>query len=428
MVLGVADGRGPDGLRPVVGSAAVEDARGKAEALYEKLRFRVDVQAVDHPDGRVVVLTAPPRPAGTAYKVDGVYWMRSGERLVEMSEDRLRSIFAEGRPEWLERPAELADGRTEVSEAEAVGLLDTARYFELLGREYPSSQSRVAERLAADRLIDAGPGGVAVRNIAALLLARDLSSFRNLDLIGLRVNVYEGTDKLDKKLDRVFARGYAVGYHDACEFVVDQLPQSQPIRGMLRKRDLLVPEICVRELVANMLTHADYGVRGARPTVWIYSDRVEFTNPGRPLVDIDRFVDASLARNPRVAELMRRMRICEVEGSGIDKVIRAAERDILWPPEFGVGVDETRVFVRGAQPFEEMIPGDRVRACYQHCCLCREQKTPMTNSSLRDRFGLPDNQIATVSRVIAATVEEGLIRPDPNAGGRKFARYLPHWA
>lgn len=39
------------------------------------------------------------------YHLDGAYLMRSGEELVPMSEDRLRGIFAEGQPDWLEEPS-----------------------------------------------------------------------------------------------------------------------------------------------------------------------------------------------------------------------------------------------------------------------------------------------------------------------------------
>ena len=52
-----------------------------------------------------MVFHIPSRPRGTAYHLNGAYLMRSGEELVPMSEDRLRKIFAEGQPDWLEEPA-----------------------------------------------------------------------------------------------------------------------------------------------------------------------------------------------------------------------------------------------------------------------------------------------------------------------------------
>ena len=91
LVLGITD-RPP---RRVVGTQAFSDVTGQAQKLFESLGFRVDVEEVQHPDGRVVVLDIPSRPRGTAYHLDGAYLMRSGEALVPMSEDQLRRVFAE---------------------------------------------------------------------------------------------------------------------------------------------------------------------------------------------------------------------------------------------------------------------------------------------------------------------------------------------
>jgi len=93
LLFGVAD-KPP---RQVVGTEAVNDPVGMAEKLFQALGFRVDVEAVNHPDGRIVVFQIPSRPKGTAYHLGGMYLMRSGEELVPMSEDQLRRIFAEGK-------------------------------------------------------------------------------------------------------------------------------------------------------------------------------------------------------------------------------------------------------------------------------------------------------------------------------------------
>lgn len=98
LVLGVAD-KAP---RPIVGSRAFPNTVKTAEDLFQATGFRIDVEAVAHADGRVLVFHIPSRPRGTAYHLDGKYLMRAGEALVPMSEDQLRRIFAEGEPDWLE--------------------------------------------------------------------------------------------------------------------------------------------------------------------------------------------------------------------------------------------------------------------------------------------------------------------------------------
>ena len=72
---------------------------------------------------------------------------------------------------------------------------------------------------------------------------------------------------------------------------------------------------------------------------------------------------------------------------------------------------------------------DRVRACYQHCALKWVMSKRMTNQSLRERFHLPESKSAIISRIIAATIEARMIKPDEKVGtSRKFARYVPFWA
>ena len=85
--------------------------------------------------------------------------------------------------------------------------------------------------------------------------------------------------------------------------------------------------------------------------------------------------------------------------------------------------------IHGPRPFEEMLREDRVRACYRHCALRWVMSERMTNQSLRERFRLPEGRAATISQVISAAIENGLIKPDERVGGtRKFARYVPFWA
>jgi hypothetical protein len=49
----------------------------------------------------------------------------------------------------------------------------------------------------------------------------------------------------------------------------------------------------------------------------------------------------------------------------------------------------------------------------------------MTNTSLRERFGLRENKSVTTSQVIATTIAAGLIKLDERVGtSRKLARYL----
>ena len=394
------------------------------EKLFQKLGFRVDVEEVSHPDGRVVVVTIPPRPRGTAFHLEGKYLMRSGECLVPMSEDQLRRIFSEGKPNWIDdhtRESLLVD---EVDE-----LLDIDAYFSLLKLPKPSNLWSGIARLEADGLIDDNNGLFAIRRVAAILLAKRFESFPELQRRATRIIVYNGNSKLDTKLERQSKRGYAIGFQNLVRFIGEQLPQNEVIENAVRREVKLVPDEVIRELVANALIHQDFDISGASVMVEIYSDRVEISNPGMPAIPADRFIDGCQSRNESLAMAMRKLGICEEKGSGIDRVVQTAEILQLPAPNFHAGYQTTVVTIFGPKDFDDMGRDDRIRACYQHCALRYVMSQQMTNQSLRQRFNLPESKSAIISQIISSTAETGLIKLDEKVGGsRKFARYLPFWA
>jgi ATP-dependent DNA helicase RecG len=420
MILGVKN-KAP---REVVGTNAYPNLISMAERIFQAVGFRVDIDDVPHPSGRVLVFSIPSRLKGTAYHLDGKYLMRSGESLVPMSEDQLRKIFAEGRPDWLEEHS-----KTSLPIDEVIRLLDTQTFFELLKLPYPVDQNGVIGRLMSERLVDRIGDTYAIRRLAGLLLAKKIAEFPDLARKAARVVVYSGKSKLDTKLDQVGTVGYAVGFQRLVNFVMSQMPQNEAIRNALRTEIKLVPEIVIRELVANAMIHQDFSITGASIVVDIYSNRIDVSNPGEPIVPSDRFIDGYQSRNERLADFMRRMRICEEKGSGIDKVVHAAEVYQLPAPSFLSQGIRTQVTIYGPVKISAMDRADRVRACYQHCALKYVMSERMTNQSLRQRFGLAESKSAIVSQAIAATVDAGQVKLDEKVGSsKKYARYIPFWA
>lgn len=78
---------------------------------------------------------------------------------------------------------------------------------------------------------------------------------------------------------------------------------------------------------------------------------------------------------------------------------------------------------------KDMSKDDRMRACYQHACLKYVSNDVLTNTSLRKRFEISEGNSAQASRIIAETVESGLLKQaNPENKSRKLMQYQPFWA
>lgn len=270
--------------------------------------------------------------------------------------------------------------------------------------------------------------GYAITKLGALLFAKQLKDFESVARKSIRVIVYKGKNKVETEREQIGGRGYAIGFEGLVVWINSQLPANEEIGKALRKESRMYPEVAIRELVANALVHQDLNEKGF-PMIEIFSDRIEVSNPGTPLVTPERFIDAYVSRNERLADIMRRIGFCEEKGSGLDKVIFNIELYQLPPLNVIVAESRTRVTMYSYKALLNLDRKEKVRACYQHACLKYVSNEKMTNQSLRERFKIADQNSAMASRIIKDSLEEGVIKKDdPESKSRKYPSYLPVWA
>lgn len=327
--------------------------------------------------------------------------------------------------EWIDRVAK------EATADEVVALLDTQAYFELLKFPYPASRDGVLKQLEEEGAIRKQGSNWSITNLGAILFAKKLDAFdQSLSRKAARFIVYDGVNKLNTKTDIPGNRGYAVGFEGLVDFVHEAAPKNQYLEDAIREEFKMFPYQALRELIANAMVHQDFSIDGTALRIEMYDDRVEISNPGIPQIPTERFIDEDRSRNERLAELMRRLGVCERKGSGVDKVVSAAEIYQLPAPDFRVGEIRTTSVLFAHRDFAEMTKSDRIRACFQHCVLQYISGKRMSNQSLRERFGLPGTGAgsATASQIIAAAKEADLIKPDDDGNSSlRYARYLPRW-
>lgn len=393
--------------------------------LNPRLHFRFNELELD---GKRLVLLEIPRATGKPTQFGGLEFIRVGSCRQKLKdhpdlERELWRIFDT-------TPFEDLKALERVDAAQVLSLLDYPTYFDLMSQPLPADRDKILSRLSDDSLIVANQAGTwDITNLGAILFAKDLESFKVLKRKGIRVIVYEGKGRLKTIREQDGRKGYASGFEGLIDFVNALLPRNEVVGKALRKDVPMYPEPAIRELIANALIHQDFSVTGSGPMVEIFADRMEITNPGLPLVKTERFLDTPpRSRNEALASMMRRAGICEERGSGVDKVVFQTEYYQLPAPIFETPEGSTRAVLFAHRVLNAMDRNDRVRACYMHACLRYVERDPMTNSSLRERFGIEEKNSAIASRIIRDSIEDDQIKPYDPAQGKKYAKYLPFWA
>jgi len=325
------------------------------------------------------------------------------------------------------------DGISETGlSAEAVlKKIDFTSYFDLIERPLPSGNEAILDVLCADKLTRKNGEFFDITNLGAILLAKNIEEFENLSRKAVRVIIYEGKDRLKTLKELDGKKGYASGFESLIGFINNLLPANEVVKVALRADVKMYPDIAIRELVANALIHQDFYITGTGPMIEIFSDRIEITNPGQPLIDTLRLLDSPpQSRNEKLASIMRRFKVCEERGSGIDKVVFQSELFQLPAPDFTKSEKHFTAVLFAHKPLSKMNKDDKVRACYLHCCLKYVSgREKMNNTTLRARFQIKEENYPLASTIISDAIEAGLIKPsDPESKSRRYMSYIPFWA
>ena len=320
--------------------------------------------------------------------------------------------------------------KTDLMPRDILQLLDYVAYFDIKKVPVPTDSNEIIHYLTEEDIIKLQDNGMfAITNLGALLFAKSIDEFNSIKRKAIRIVQYEGKNKIKTLKEKVISKGYAAGFEDLLNYISALIPTEEIISSALREEISSYPIIAIREAVANALIHQDLSITGTSPLIEIFDNRIEITNPGVPLVDINRIIDnPPKSRNERLAELMRRLRICEELGTGWDKIVIACELMKLPAPKILLYQENTRVILFRELPFTNISPEDKLWACYLHACIKQVQGDQLTNKSLRERFGLKESSAASVSRLIKDALGKNLIKPLDQNTAPRYMKYLPFWA
>lgn len=161
--------------------------------------------------------------------------------------------------------------------------------------------------------------------------------------VNIAVTQYAGTSKINPNDiaevsidDREFAGNAVAQFEQALQFIVSKLAVKSRIELEGKRSDYLaIPILALRETLANAIVHRDYTTFKGRIQIDIYSDRIEFANPGRSLIPLDMLETAHPeTRNPLLMSYLRDLSITEHRGRGIKTIKSSLKAAGLAEPTF----------------------------------------------------------------------------------------------
>lgn len=422
-----------DGSHNVVGTTFIPSKEKKGNQDLESWlvqnmspRLNLRFHLIESEGQRIVILEIPAaRDRPTRFKDRELIRVSSTRRTLKDYPELERALWRHFDKTPFERQMAFED----CSGQDVLRLLDHFALFDLVKRPIPPEENGILEALSDEDFIRANRAGRwNITNLGAILLSRDLTQFPTLARKAVRLIIYGGQGRTKTEREQEGRKGYAVGFEGLMSFLKDRLPRNEVIGEAFRREVPMYPDLALRELIANAIIHQDFAVTGAGPMVEVFDNRIEISNPGTPLGDIDRLLDqAPRSRNEALAAFMRRIGLCEERGSGVDKVVSETELYQLPPPRLEVSGDAFRAILFAHKEFRNMDRAERVHACYLHACLRYVMREEMTNSTVRERFGIDVKNSAQASRIIRDALDEGVIKPYDTSQGKRNARYVPAW-
>lgn len=349
-------------------------------------------------------------------------YIRSAGHTVKMSREQVHEMLALSHGLTFEKRV----ARSAVMDETVLELLDYEKLYELIDKRIPQDKSRIMDQMCEFGMIERKDDRYDILNLGAILFARKLKDFglENKEVI---VRKYSGTNNLVMELEHKMSVGYAVGFEDMVDTVM-RFTSKEKIE-VRREAVPTYPRVAVREFAANLMVHQDFGITGMPITIEVFTNRLVMTNPGACLNDVNRLIDLPPhSRNEGMAQLMLQLDMCERRGSGYDRAVAAIEEMLLPAYKVQSGDDYTRVFMFPMKALKDMTKEEKVIACYQHACLLYENNLNLTNQAVRERFGLDKNKSSVASRIIADTVERGLLKvSDEQNTSTKYVSYIPFY-
>ncbi len=249
--------------------------------------------------------------------------------------------------EWIRRFAVAARGGAELQEfrgdyTKLFSLSAIEKYLAAVKEKRGDVYKDLSVTEILEKLRAVTENGITMFGLLAFSDAHSLQDV-TAPTVSIAVTQYQGISKVNPSDteevsldDREFYGNASEQFWNAYKFILTKVPIRSRIDPEGKRRGhLAIPVVAIRETLANSIAHRDYSTYTSKVQIDIYSDRIEFSNPGRSLVPLDKIETAhSETRNPLLMNYLRDLDITEQRARGIRTIKSSLKAAGLAEPKF----------------------------------------------------------------------------------------------
>lgn len=252
---------------------------------------------------------------------DGFYY-RKDATSYKLSRDEIINFYIS--ENVLKFDSQIIEKVVSLSESKIFSSSSFTEFLQLSKLEYTGEYADLLESL---ELISRTADSIKITHALALLFSKKTKQI----FPQARIIIWDMEDEVTIADQRVIYGNLFEQLAQTMSYLRQKLKVTYEIENVQRKEKFEIPESVLRELTLNALIHRDYFEKGAEIQIKIYSDYIDFSNPGRILYNYqpqDVF-GRSFRRNPIIAEVMERAGYIERAGTGLLRIRKILKENKL---------------------------------------------------------------------------------------------------
>lgn len=275
---------------------------------------------------RVLLVSVPKGPHKPYQTIDGKFWIRVGSTNRQATKEELSRLFQQaGLMHFDISPVEGANH----------SFLDNdllhkywSTYYSIPYLELDSDEQHTILN-NSDILVPFADKEVC--SVGGLLIFGKLPQ-RRLPQASIVFALFKGTQLTDELLDKKELTGTLPKLIQDTENLIKLfIPVPSKVEGLIREEQIRIPTKVIREALVNAVCHRDYSLINRKTTVYLFSDRIEITSPGRigNSLTLEKIKTGNSApRNHLILKFLDNMRFIDGLGRGVPLMIRLMENRI----------------------------------------------------------------------------------------------------